>query len=160
MTTKESVYIESSVISYCASRTSRDLIIAARQAITLDWWESKLKQYDIYVSPVVEREISAGDKEAARKRLDLVLEIPSLHVTTEAQEIAEGLLAEQLLPAGCVDDALHIAIATAHGMDYLLTWNFKHINNAETKNRIFYYIQESGYACPVLCSPEELGVNT
>ena len=156
---KESVYIESSVVSYCTSRTSRDLIIAARQAITLDWWEFKLTQYDTYVSPVVEREISVGDKEAARKRLDLILEIPSLHVITEAQKLAEGLLAAQLLPVGSVDDALHIALASAHGMDYLLTWNFKHINNAETKNKIFYFIQDSGYTCPVLCSPEELGVN-
>ena len=87
---KESVYIESSVVSYCTSRTSRDLIIAARQAITQDWWESKLTQYDAYVSPVVEREISAGDKEAARKRIDLILEMPSLHVTTETQKLAEG----------------------------------------------------------------------
>ena len=117
---KESVYIESSVISYCTSRTSRDLIIAARQAITLDWWESKLRRYDIYVSPVVEREISAGDKEAAARRLNLILEIPALHVTTEAQKLAEGLLAARLLPVGSVDDALHIALASAHGMDYLL----------------------------------------
>lgn len=156
---KEAVYIETSVISYCTSRTSRDLIMAARQAITLDWWESKLKLYNVYVSPVVEREISAGDKDAARKRLNLILEIPALHVTTEAEKLAEGLLAAQLLPAGSVDDALHIALASAHGMDYLLTWNFKHINNAETKNKIFFFIQDFGYACPVLCSPEELGVN-
>ena len=156
---KESVYIESSVISYCTSRTSRDLIVAARQAITQDWWESKLKKYKFYVSPVVEREISAGDPEAARKRLDFILEIPALHVTTEAQELAEGLLDARLLPAGSVDDALHIACASVHGMDYLLTWNFKHINNAETKNRILYFIQDSGYACPVLCSPEELGAS-
>ena len=141
---KESVYIESSVISYCTSRTSRDLIVAARQAITLEWWESKLTQYDAYVSPVVEREISAGDRDAARKRIRLILEIPSLRVTEESQKLADGLLAAQLLPPGSVDDALHIALASAHGMDYLLTWNFKHINNAETKSKIFYFYKKPG----------------
>ncbi len=89
----------------------------------------------------------------------MILDIPALRVTIEAQQLAEGLLNANLLPPGCVDDALHIAIASAHGMDYLLTWNFKHINNAETKNKIYTFIQESGYVCPVLCSPEELGVN-
>ncbi len=156
---KGTVYIESSVISYCASRTSRDLIIATRPSITQDWWNTNLDRYETYVSPVVEREVSAGDQEMAGKRLELILEIHALKVTLEAQQLAQGILSIKLLPAGCLDDALHIGIAAAHGMDYLLTWNFKHINNAETKNGIFSFIQEAGYVCPILCSPEELGVN-
>lgn len=156
---KRTVYIESSVISYCASIISRDLVTAARQAITQDWWNTQLAYYNAFVSPVVEREISLGDQEAAKRRLQLIAAMPSLRITSEAQQTAEGLLNAGLLPPGSVDDALHIAVAAAHGMDYLLTWNFKHINNASTKNRIFRFIENSGYECPVLCSPEELGDN-
>lgn len=89
----------------------------------------------------------------------MIAAMPSLRITFEAQQAAEGLLNAGLLPLGSVDDALHIAVAAAHGMDYLLTWNFKHINNASTKNRILKFIESSGYECPVLCSPEELGDN-
>ena len=156
----KSVYIESSVISYCTSRTSRDLVIAARQSITQDWWNTNLKRFEVYVSPVVEREVSAGDQVMAKKRLELILDIPALRVTIIAQQLVDGLLKAKLLPAGCLDDALHIGVAAARGMDYLLTWNFKHINNAETKHGILLYIQDAGYTCPILCSPEELGVTS
>ena len=154
---KASVYIESSVISYCVARTSQNLIVAARQAITQEWWNSGIKRYTCYISAVVEREISAGDPEAAKQRRKLIAEIPSLQVNEDAQDLTQGLLSAQLLPIGSVDDALHIAIASVHGMAYLLTWNFKHINNAETKGRIMTFVEKSGYRCPVLCSPEELG---
>jgi hypothetical protein len=154
---KALVYIESSVISYHTARSSRDLITAARQAITQDWWDNHFHRYDNYVSVIVEQEIGSGDPRAAQRRIDLILSTPSLQLSDEAKYIAEGLLAAQLLPAGSVADAMHIGIAAVNGMDYLLTWHFKHINNAETKNRIVRFIENEGYICPVLCSPEELG---
>lgn len=152
-----SVYIESSVVSYCAARTSQHLIVAARQAITQEWWSWGLKRYDCYVSAVVEREIGSGDAEAAKKRLQLIEGLPSLIINEAAQVLTQGLISVQLLPPHSIDDALHIAVAAAHEMDYLLTWNFKHINNAVMKGRIAEFIKMRGYTCPVLCSPEELG---
>ena len=151
------VYIESSVISYLTSRPSRDIVIAGRQAITLDWWENHRQRFDLRISVLVEEEISKGDMNAANLRLNKVSEIPSLSISDEATEIAELLLLKGAVPKGSEEDALHIAIASAQGADYLLTWNFKHINNAETRAAIIKLVESRGYICPQLCSPEELG---
>lgn len=153
---KPTVYIESSVISYLASRPSRDIIVAGRQAITLDWWESQRHRFELRISILVEEEIGKGDAEAAAKRLALVAGIPSLASSDEAVRVAERLLERGAVPAGSEEDALHIGIAAAQGADFLLTWNFKHINNAETKSAIVAVIASFGYVCPQLCSPEEL----
>ena len=151
------VYIESSVISYLTSRPSRDIVIAGRQAITLDWWENHRQRFDLRISVLVEEEISKGDMDAANLRLNIVSEIPSLSISDEATKIAELLLLKGAVPKGSEEDALHIAIASAQGADYLLTWNFKHINNAETRTAIIELVESCGYICPQLCSPEELG---
>ena len=152
------VYVESSVISYLASRPSRDLVTAARQTITLEWWEERRRQCEVYISTLVEEEISRGDSSAAKRRLAYVAEIPALEVTDQASVLAKDLLKQGAVPKNSAEDALHIGIAAATGMEYLLTWNFKHINNAETKTMIAKVIEAHGFVSPVLCSPEELGV--
>jgi hypothetical protein len=155
--TKPTVYIESSVISYLASRPSRNIIIAGRQAITRDWWEKQRHRFDLRISILVEEEIGKGDVEAAEKRLALAAGIPSLASSENAVMLAERLLQAGAVPIGSAEDALHIGIAAAQGADFLLTWNFKHINNAETKAAIARVVESCGFACPQLCSPEELG---
>ena len=152
------VYVESSVIGYLASRPSRDLVTAARQTITLEWWEERRPQCEVYISTLVEEEISRGDSSAAKRRLAYVAEIPALEVTDQANTLAKELLKQRAVPKNSAEDALHIGIAAAAGMEYLLTWNFKHINNAETKTMIAKVIEAHGFVSPVLCSPEELGV--
>ncbi len=154
---KPVVYIESSVISYLTSRPSRDVIVAARQAITLDWWENHRHRFELCISILVEDEIGKGDATAAQLRLASVADISKFSISDEASTIAELLLARAAVPRGSEEDALHIGIAAAQGADFLLTWNFKHINNAETKNMISRLVESCGYACPQLCSPEELG---
>ena len=135
------------------------MIKAARQAITSDWWLNSKSQYEIYISALVEDEISGGDPIAAARRLQAVANIPSIHITSEAQVLADALVASKAVPENSVRDALHIAIAATQGIDFLLTWNFKHINNAETKALIARVIEADGWVCPILCSPEELGGN-
>jgi hypothetical protein len=157
---KPVVYIESSVISYLASRPSRDVVVAARQAITLDWWEYEKERFDLRISALVEDEIACGDPSAAKRRLVAVANIPSLSVSESAVFLAESLIDQRTIPVGSEDDALHIAIAATQGADYLLTWNFKHINNAETKKAIVHVVESFGYVCPQICSPEELGGNS
>ena len=152
-----SVYIESSVISYLTARASRDLVSAARQTITQEWWDNGRSLFDVYISALVEEEISSGDPFAAQQRLDAVSTIPSLDISSDAQKIAESLLFSQAVPKNSSEDALHIGIAAANGIDFLLTWNFEHINNAQTKARIEEIIEQHDLICPVLCSPEELG---
>ncbi len=152
-----SVYLESSVISYLVARPSRDVVIAARQAITVDWWHNRRHELEVYISALVEEEISSGDPQAARLRLEAVADIPSVAVTPQAQELAESLIDAGAVPSSDVEDALHIGIAAAQGAEYLLTWNFRHINNARTKSAITKTIERKSLICPVLCSPEELG---
>ena len=153
------VYIETSVISYLTARPSRDVVIAGRQAISQDWWQYERQRFELRISALVEEEISRGDSSAAVRRLDFVAGIPSLVIAENAVELAQNLIEKGAIPKGSEEDALHIAIAATQGVDYLLTWNFKHINNAETKLHIVKIVESFGYACPQLCSPEELGGN-
>lgn len=153
---KSSVYIESSVISYLSARPSRDIVSVSRQTITSEWWKNSKDNYDLFVSPLVIEEISGGDKDAAQKRLDIITKIPSISIASEAEMVATNLVSSKAVPENSIRDALHIAIAATQGIDYLLTWNFKHINNATTRTTIIKSVTESGFLCPILCSPEEL----
>lgn len=153
----QSVYIESSVISYLVARPSRDVVVAARQAITEVWWQNQRVEFELFVSSLVIQEISRGDTAASEKRQQALENIPLLATSPEAQRLAEDLLAKGAVPVNSEEDALHIAIAAAGGMEFLLTWNFKHINNAQTKAFITTVVESHGFACPILCSPEELG---
>jgi predicted nucleic acid-binding protein len=106
---------------------------------------------------LVEEQISGGDPMGATKRREAVANIPSILITSEAQLLADALVASKAVPDNSVRDALHIAIAATQGIEYLLTWNFKHINNAETKAFIARVVDADGWVCPILCLPEELG---
>jgi len=152
-----SVYIESSVISYLTARPSRDVVTAGRQAITSEWWQKNLSRYEAYISVLVIEEISAGNAEAAAQRINIVEALPVVSISTQALALAAALLASKAVPANSDRDALHIAIAATQGAAYLLTWNFKHINNVETRALIAKVVSDNGFACPALCSPEELG---
>jgi len=150
------VYLETTIASYLASRPSRDLVIAARQELTREWWEDRRSQYALYVSQVVIDEAGDGDPEAAIKRLGYLEGIELLETTDSAVALAEALLQEGAVPEKAADDALHIAIATVHEMDILLTWNCRHIANADTLGAIGKLIRKLGYEPPVICTPDEL----
>lgn len=152
----KAVYIESSVISYLTARPSRDVVTSARQAITLEWWDTYKDRFEIFISELVIEEIGSGDMAAAQKRLLTVEGVPVLETTEQAAQLAKLLIAENAVPESCPEDAMHISIAAAHGIDFLLTWNFKHINNANTRDKIAEIITKAQLKSPVLCSPEEL----
>lgn len=152
-----SVYVETSVVSYLTARESQDVVIAARQAITRHWWQETRSRFEACISVLVVEEAGAGDAGAAAQRAEAIAGLPVLELTDAAQSLAAALLEDGAVPRTSVEDALHIAIAAVHGMDFLLTWNFRHINNAETKERIVAAVESAGYECPVICSPEELG---
>jgi len=150
-----SVYIETSIISYLTSRVSRNLIGAARQQLTQAWWDTRIN-YDLFISEVVYRECAAGDANAAKKRLDAIEGLALLRVTREAIEISKALVGRGIIPAKAAEDALHISIATVHAMDFLLTWNCKHIANPEIQKCIALYLEEQGLFLPFICTPDEL----
>ena len=154
--TKPKVYIETSVLSYLAARPSRDAIVYGQQQLTMTWWESHRQKFVLLVSEVVIDEAAGGDKSAAKRRLELLTDAAVLDFNIAAVALAEKLLAKQLVPKRAARDAAHIAIAAVHDVDYLLTWNFKHIGNPMLRERINAVIREAEFRPSVICSPGEL----
>jgi predicted nucleic acid-binding protein len=153
---KPRVYIETSVISYLTSRPSRDLIVAANQQITRDWWETRRAEFELLISQLVVQEASAGDENAVSDRLRAIDEMPLLELDRDALALAEMLVKNGPIPQEAVEDALHIAVATVNGLEYLLTWNFRHIANATTRHEIERICRSQDYEPPVICTPQEL----
>ncbi|MFA6172497.1 MAG: type II toxin-antitoxin system VapC family toxin [Kiritimatiellales bacterium] len=154
---KKSVYIETSVISYLTARVSRDLVSAARQQLTQEWWDSFRHNFDLFVSRLVLKEISSGDTLAAARRLDAVKGMTVLEVHETAFVLADELMKQGALPEKAREDALHIAVSAVCGIDFLVTWNCRHIDNAVMKPVIRTVCSDLGYSCPEICTPEELG---
>jgi hypothetical protein len=150
------VYVETTIVSYLTARPSRDLLTAAHQQVTQDWWAHRRPKFDLYVSQFVVTEVSAGDPEAARQRLALLDGIPLLSPNETALRLAEDLVRNGPIPKKAAADAAHIALATVHGMDFLLTWNCTHIANAEMRVAMEAACQGRGLLLPILCTPEEL----
>ena len=153
---KPKIYVETSVVSYLTARPSRDLIVAANQQITQEWWQVRRTEFELYVSQMVVQEASSGDPTAAQQRLQVLDETPLLELTEDAVTFAEKLVQDGALPSNAVEDALHIAVAALNGMDYLLTWNFKHLANATMRYRIEQVCRQMGYEPPIICTPQEL----
>ncbi len=150
------VYIETTVVSYLTARPSRDLIVAAHQQLTNEWWEQRRADFDLYISQFVIRESGAGDAVMAQKRLDALDGIALLSVNIEAVALARELVEKGPIPEKAEVDALHVAVAASHGMDYLLTWNCKHIANAEMQLGVGRFCRAAGFEPPIICTPEEL----
>lgn len=153
---KKTVYLETSIPSYLTARPSRDIRAAAWQQITAQWWDEARSEYDLFTSELVIVEASAGDPEAAGRRLEALQGIAELPIDQEVQQLAEQLISRGGVPAGAEADALHIAVAAVHRIDYLLTWNFRHIDNAATKPVVRSICADAGYSCPEICAPVEL----
>jgi predicted nucleic acid-binding protein len=151
-----SVYLETSVISYYTSKVSRDLVIAGHQQITRDWVENHLRRFDSFVSEIVVEECSRGDSKAAAARLEFLNEIGILELNPDVLDLAKKFVDEGSVPKPYSEDALHIAIATCHGIDYLVTWNCKHIANAQVWSKLRFISNSAGYELPIICTPEEL----
>lgn len=152
---KRRVYIETSVISYLTARPSKTILGAAHQQITSAWWERR-DEFELVVSESVLRECGAGDLDAAQRRLDILADLPLLLINEQALLVAEALVEQGIVPAKAAEDALHIAVATIHGVDYLLTWNCRHIANPEIQRNIAAYLEQIGLFLPFICTPEEL----
>lgn len=150
------VYIETSVISYLAARPSRDLVAAARQQLTREWWARRRTSFDLFASEAVVAEARAGDPKAAAKRDEILAQIPLLAITPEVTQLARAVADALNLPRRAAADALHIATAAHHGIDFLLTWNSTHIANAELRPIAEKACRDGGYAPPILCTPDEL----
>ena len=153
---KPSVYIETSVISYVVARYSRDLVIAAHQQITQEWWEFALPKYEAFVSPIVIEEISRGDTQAAQSRLDKISSFSLLEIVPETRQLADAYFNAIKIPEKARADTYHLALTAWHGMDFLISWNCTHIVNGRIKMIIEEINAKFGIRTPIICTPEEL----
>ena len=149
-------YIETTIPSYYVARASDSLIQASRQKSTQQWWDGGCSGLDLVTSLETLDEAGRGDRRMAAERLTLLDAIPLLAMTDGAITLAGALVSKGIVPAKAASDAIHIAVASAHEVDYLVTWNFKHIANPFLRDRIRREVANAGFQMPVMCSPEEL----
>lgn len=153
---KPTVYLETTIPSYLTAWRSRELVMAANQEATKAWWDTSRHAFELYISRIVIAEARAGDPEASKRRLAIIEALPELDVSAEVEKLADELLRCAAVPEKAKTDALHIAVATVHGMDYLLTWNCIHIANATLRSKIESACRTIGYEPPIICTPPEL----
>lgn len=145
------------MVSYLTARPSRDIVRLARQELTRQWWVTR-GEYDLVISALVVEEVSRGDQAAADLRLAALDGVPELEITRDVLELADRLTSEHALPAKAQVDAMHVAVAAVHGVEFLVTWNCRHIANAMRRGDIERTCEASGFAAPIICTPEEFGV--
>jgi predicted nucleic acid-binding protein len=152
----ETVYIETNILGYLTARPNRDVIVAANIEVTREWWDTRRSDFQLYSSQAVVRETSQVDDAIASQRLEILSNLFLLDLNQSVLDLAEQFLERSNLPAKADVDAVHIAAATVHGMDYLLTWNCKHIANAQIQGKLAEISLDFGYELPILCTPYEL----
>ena len=152
----DSVYLETTVIGNIAGRLHPNPTIAARQTLTRNWWATAASRYSLFVSQLTIDECGDGDPEAASERLDVIRSLPLLDESEAVERLAELLIAGLAVPASQPRDALHIATAAVHGVQFIATWNFKHILNPHLQTKIADTCRDGGHVPPVICTPEQL----
>jgi len=153
---KRSVYLETTIIGYMAMRDSRDLRVAANQLSTREWWDVHRPNFDLFVSQFVIDECCHGDPKAAEERKFYLENIPVLDANSEVEKLAEVISDVLQIPAKARIDAFHIAMASVHGIQFLLTWNCKHIANPEHRPKIERSCRDLGMEPPLICTPFDL----
>ena len=153
---KNRIYIETTIVSYCTARPSRDLMIAGHQEATRDLWPELSTKYEAYISALVYEEAGKGDSDQSRMRLKAIEPFPMLDIDEEVRALAGNIITGRGIPSNYPEDALHIAVAAVNSIDVIITWNFAHLNNPFTRRAIRQIVEGEGYLCPEICSPDEL----
>ena len=153
---KKKVYVETTVVSDATALPSKDVILAARQIVSRAWLETAKFKYSLHSSFLVRKESLKGDSAAAARRMDAIKGMLELEADERAFELAGKLISGKAVPKEYPDDALHIATAALNKMDYLVSWNFKHITNAQTIPLVKRICEENGFKCPEICTPQML----
>jgi hypothetical protein len=153
------IYVETTVIGNVAGRIHSNPDAASRQRTTRTWWNAAAAHYALAISQLVIDECSDGDPSAAQERLNVLNDLTVLAITDDARSLARLLNAEGAVPPSEPRDALHIAVATVQRVQYLVTWNFKHIANATMRTKIEQTCRDAGFTPPVICSPPEIPGN-
>lgn len=152
----DTVYLETSIISYLRQKPGTQVVLAARQLLTHQWWNDERSNYQLVASQLVIDEASAGNPSLAAERLQLLAGIPLLQLDPVIADIADEIMSRAILPEKARTDALHIATVAHHRIQYLLTWNCRHIANARILPRIHDVLNDLLIPIPVICTPEEM----
>lgn len=152
----DTVYIETTIVGHLGGRILNDALIALRQRSTRLWWTAQSSRYKCFVSLLVIDECSAGNAASAEERLRIISNLDVLGGSPEADELANALLNSKAIPVSEPRDAMHISLAATNGVKYLLTWNFKHIANAQLRSKIEGTCRANGFEPPIICTPDEL----
>jgi predicted nucleic acid-binding protein len=152
----DTLYIETSIVSYLRQKPSSQVVMAARQLLTHQWWTDERSKYQLVISQFVIDEASAGDPTLAAERLSALTGVPLLPLDSDIAEIADEIMARTILPPKARTDALHIAVVAHHRVQYLLTWNCRHIANGRILPRIHAVLTDMGIPIPTICTPEEM----
>jgi hypothetical protein len=150
------VYIETTIPSYLAANPSRDLVTAAHQQVTHEWWLTARQRFESLISDAVVAEISAGDATMAAKRLELVSGLRVLSLDDGVRKLVHLYRSRLGMPKRADGDLLHLAYAVRYSMDYLVTWNCAHIANGQVIKRLIKVNDKENLATPVIVTPEEL----
>jgi hypothetical protein len=153
---KRSAYLETTIIGYLAMRSSRDVRVAANQLSTREWWDDHRPDFDIFVSQFVLDECDQGDPTAADERRIYLKNIPVLDMNQAVEQLADAISMELQIPPKARIDAFHISMAAVHGVQFLLTWNCKHIANPEHRPRIERACRDRGIEPPLICTPFDM----
>ena len=153
---KPRLYLETTIPSYLVARRSALARISADQQTTQDWWELRRMDYDLFISELVLDESASGDSVMSAARLEKLGGLPQLAQTRAVDLLAQSIIARGIIPLSAAPDATHIALAAVHAMNFLLTWNCKHIANAFNRRRLETLCREAGFECPQICTPAAL----
>lgn len=153
---RKKVYVETTVISDATALPTNDLSMAGRQITTRKWCMTATTRFDLFCSDVVKREAGLGDNDAAKRRISALDGMAELQTSVASLALAKSLIDGKAVPKEYPDDALHIALAAVSGMDFLVSWNFRHITNAQTIPLIKRICAENGFHCPEICTPYQL----
>jgi PIN domain-containing protein len=153
---KPKLYVETTIVGYLTGRLSRDTVTAGHQRTTRQWWKERRHAFELYCSEVVVEEAGEGDKREAAERLAQLAGIPVLDLSPGALALSGRLLKRKAIPARSEYDAFHLAIAAVNKIDYLLTWNCRHLANASLRPFLERICKKAGYHCPIICTPDEL----
>ena len=156
MREKPTVCIETTVLSYLVAKPSRDLIVAAHQQTTQDWWEQAVPLLEPFVSAVVLDEVARGDELAAAERLSHMASFPVLEVVPEVLELAGAYFSAIDIPEKARADSFHLALAAWHGTDFLVSWNCTHIVSGRVRRTLEEINAAREIRTPIICTPEEL----
>ena len=153
---KPKLYVETTIISYLVARTSNDASLVYRQQITQQLWEEFANDFEFVVSDIVVSEILRGDVVAAQRRFDVVANLTILDLSPDADKLAQDMIEAGAVPPQARSDAQHIAVAAVNSIDYLVSWNYKHIVNETKRQPIDEVCRAAGFQPPTICTPIEI----